>query len=89
MLACRTLPGLTWSNFMVQVKLDKERDGFPLTSIREINILLRYAEFPLVVQRGLAAACYNCWLHLALHQLSSHNLAAHTLPPCRALLVTP
>lgn len=25
----------------LQVKLEKERDGFPLTSIREINILLR------------------------------------------------
>ena len=24
-----------------KVKLDKERDGFPLTSVREINILLR------------------------------------------------
>ena len=24
-----------------KVKLEKERDGFPLTSIREINILLR------------------------------------------------
>lgn len=26
-----------------KVKLEKERDGFPLTSIREINILLRCA----------------------------------------------
>jgi hypothetical protein len=26
-----------------KVKLEKERDGFPLTSIREINILLRWA----------------------------------------------
>jgi hypothetical protein len=25
-----------------KVKLEKERDGFPLTSIREINILLRF-----------------------------------------------
>lgn len=45
MLAWRTLPGLTWSSSTVQVKLEKERDGFPLTSIREINILLRCAEW--------------------------------------------
>lgn len=25
-----------------QVKMDKERDGFPLTAIREVNILLSF-----------------------------------------------
>ena len=36
-----TLPHVTSRYLTLQVKMDRENDGFPLTALRELNILRR------------------------------------------------
>ncbi len=44
-----------------KIKMDKEKDGFPQTSIREINILLSF-HHPNIVEVGVQTPMYPCFI---------------------------
>ena len=65
--------------------MDKERDGFPLTAIREVNILLSFHHASIVDVSEVCycisaqpAACLGCSATLPLPKFNQPQTAAHT-----------
>ena len=52
-----------------KVKMDKEKDGFPLTSIREINILLSFRHENIV---NVTEVCAKHWFDLTRTVAGDH-----------------